>query len=449
MEGQSVTSEITKFLKNSQRFQEKILRVTRCSSEEDQAKLNLSDGHVREEIKHWGNHPPGEPNLIIDKLSDDCLLEIFSYLSMEDFLSLFIAHPHFERCISENTVTWRMITVDAQLIKTYPFPEYQQAFKAILRNLTFLELNGFTPIDRCISGEVFEMLSYCEKLKKLELSSVDLNSSGWKSDIIKLPTKLTELKLSMSNISPPNLLTEWYRLLDPTLRTLQASYRNMDGELDLTNLHHIRKLKATFESRQKHEKLLLFLQQNKDTLEELHLESADGEWTGADFEEFNVVLPQLVNLKKFFTRAFAPHRPLDLSGLHQLQILKVDFPRSVIVDTENIKKLTIHEGWFYDMENETFDIEDIVPFRNVEDLKIMVDVNDYQPLYDLKRLHKLRLPHEDYEERIKKIIKNCPSLTRLEVGTTMPFKFVAWLRKYLHTENRTLEINLKDILQKR
>lgn len=236
-----------------------------------------------------------------------------------------------------------MVKMDGLLLEDYPFAEFRSSYKAILRNITSLELKGIATDYRRNYYPVLEILSYCKNLKNLRLAELNGVGPTGLDTLKKLPSKLTTFQFEDVRICP-NLLSNWCCLLNPTLRTFKLRGPNIDS-FDLTNLYQIRTFEVEVDCEETNDELWSFLLQNKDTLQELHIECSNRMCSFADFDKISVVLPQLVNLKKFTTRCFNPNNPFDLSGLPYLEEIGVDYRASVIVNTDNIKKLVVQDSF--------------------------------------------------------------------------------------------------------
>lgn len=429
------------------RFHREILRITRCRSEAQRDQLypikpKTKKPHIHlklETEETTANSPPEEANLIFRKLNNDCLMEVLSYLSINNLMGLCEVEP-FERFLAENTVPFKSVWIDDDyFLGRFSMRFYRNSYKTMFRNRSSLALFELGPSPLC------EILSHCrEGLRDLTLQSLTVPLKF--DQVEQLPPNLTTLVMDSVSITKA-LWCLWTRELSPTLRDLKFTGEYGRNRYDFTLLNNIRHFEG--ESRLMTDDVHVFLNNNKESLETLVLTFQPNmvRWNGVGDVNFtdkrnevSNALSQLKNLKKLHLRYYKPRRPCDLTGLAHLEDIGIKFRRLIIVNKDNIRRLTVVNNW-----EDPMTVEEIAQFRNLVELDLCYTkpFPDYEPLRVLKQLRTLRINEIQEWPVIRKFLVELPYLTRLEIVNVskLPLDFEYQLRKYLEVDNRCLQIN--------
>lgn len=352
--------------------------------------------------------PPKKQNQILHILNDDCLIKIFSYLKLKDWVALTRTNSRFNNVVCQYVYPRQVIRLNEIDLKE---SERSGVLQQIGAYCKFLHLGA----------REIHLLKHFTKLEVLNVEHRKFHETEQKS----IPNGLRKLSLEFDeweddfeyedNPSVTYSFKDLFRRLNLTLTILHMS-DDMDKLKCLKYLNHVRELTILNYSGRS---IRTFLEKNKNHLERLELQFGSSR-------------------KKEF---------LELCALPKLKILELnDLNRKVNLFPAaypSLEQINISFDSKLSPESRNTILNGISRFTNLNKLRIVPGVgygscmSDWKWLYPLKNLVKLTVFIQ--EEELQSILIQLPKLETIEWWHgSMTFECEDSLRKFLKEENRTV-----------
>lgn len=182
------------------------------------------------------NEDPDFESTLIFQLNDDCLAEVFGYLSLKDIVNLIHTDERFRSAARIRFSSGGVNLIDKDFLKDFP-PDIREDFykaygtRASEMRFAFLANSDFS-----------NAIRHFQKLTKLVLAQIGISVEDG-VDNLELPGSLKSLVMAYCNI-PAHVLQKWFRQINATLSTFAIFYESQtdsepttyDWANELTNL---------------------------------------------------------------------------------------------------------------------------------------------------------------------------------------------------------------------
>lgn len=372
---------------------------------------------------------PETQDLMLNMLDDDCLLVIMEHLNIEELATLCQVHSRFGKILGQRPK--RTLRLDLCFMRRHP-PKENQGFYHCL---------GWLVNDLDVTSYGTDVVEHFQQLDSLKISGYHLQNDKDTAPNIQPGLRCLEVICgAYKDLSDASLISEMFKRLNPTLRTLKIIESKVIAEnlKELTNVTNLslcdfEMTAAAFQ----------FLRQNKDTIETLTLRDlvADVGTIGitAAVTEMKSLKELILEDMKFGLFVFGqPVYP----QLHELVITAGCFPLRLLLQGLEVPKLRALRLNLKGNKN-AFGIVLKERMPQLEELSIegghgieFIVEEVLQGPHNLKtlRVETMRI----YGRLMVDLVKGLPKLTSLHIGCCPPL--LGRLHSYLKESERQVEL---------
>lgn len=346
-------------------------------------------------------------------LDDDSLIQVLSYLSLDDWISLLATHPRLEHLVCTYMLAKKQVTINDNFLRKYPLAERKDVYACLGKHTRSLNLS---------SDDLPLVLSHFVNLQKLYVPHRAKSSKA----LNMIPNNLQKLDLFIHHMDQS--FAKLFRRLDRTLTSLEVC-GPFDGN-DLKELHNVRELKLGG-SQPPTINISEFLHQNRDHLERLEIKFYDSD-PREDFYMDDVPMAP-------------PTTPFALCPLKRLKVLRLDSLNKSLsllpADFPALEEIRMSFDMYANSSVARTMIESVLRFVNLQKLHIN-GLREYHRLYRMRNLRCLEA-YEQFmpESVILELINNLPYLE--SIGTeneSFSLQFELDLQKMMLEQKRRITL---------